>query len=424
MLDRLQVFLKLVGLSLSLGLKQLTHNCAARVHRLTYKLVDNPKNVVVIGGSMAGFFLAKELAESLPTGYRVILIEKKSHYHFTWNFPRISVVDGHDNKCFIPFPRQISTAPAGVYEFRQATVVAIDPHKVTLDDGSTIEYEYLAIATGSKARYPAQLDANEKRECIDYFQAQRGQIEAAKDIVIVGGGAAGVEIAGDIKTKFPDKNVTLVHSRDRLLNNFDPALHEIAKKALEGMGVVVYLADRVVSDLDPELTKSVKQVMLRDGKVLQCDHLIKCTGQSAQSDLTKEFSPASVAPTGGIRIEKTLQMKDAPSDKIFALGDVIDTPGPKMGRAASLQGFHVARNIVRSINHKPLKPYKPSMIDTSIDLTLGLGKNVMYISDLGRRHLAINTKTPEELHAARAWQVMDMKPYDDPEYEASKKLAV
>lgn len=99
---------------------------------------------------------------------------------------------------------------------------------------------------------------------------------------------------------------------------------------------------------------------------------IKCTGQSAQSGLVKEFSPSSVAPSGGVLIEKTLQLKNAPSPNIFALGDVIDIPGPKMGRAASLQAFHVADNILRSIKHKPLKDYKPTMIDTSIDLTVGV----------------------------------------------------
>ncbi|EXJ90745.1 hypothetical protein A1O1_03849 [Capronia coronata CBS 617.96] len=419
MLQRVYLALKLAGLVLSLRCQQLTHIIAAKIHRLTYKAVDHPKNVVVVGGSFAGFFLAKHLAESLPTGWRVILIEKKSHYHFTWNFPRISVVPGHDTKAFVPYPRQLSTAPDGVYQFRQANVIAIDLQKVTLADGATIDYEYLAIATGSQARYPAKLDANEKGECIHFFQDQQRRVAAAKDIVVVGGGAAGVEVAGDIKTKYPDKNVTLVHSRDHLLNNFGQGLHDIAKKALEEMGVHLYLGERVVSGLDSE---PPTQVTLRSGKALQCDHLIKCTGQSAQSSLIKQFSPASVAPSGAILIEKTLQMKNAPSPRVFALGDVIDVPGPKMGRAASVQGFHVADNIVRSIKHKPLKEYKPTLIDTSIDLTLGLGKNVMYIDDFGRRDTSFNSKTTEELHAARAWEVMGMKPYHDPAEEEAAAL--
>lgn len=273
MLDRWYLILKLIGLTLSLSYQQLAHKVVARIHRATYKAVDNPKNVVVVGGSFAGFFLARHLAESLPTGWRVIMIEKKSHYQFTWNFPRITVVPGHDEKCFIPFPRQFSTAPKDVYLFQQGNVVAIDSHKVTLQDGSTIDYEYLAVATGSKGRYPATLeDVDEKRDCIPFFQEQQREIKEAKDIVVVGGGAAGVEVAGDIKSRYPDKNVTLVHSRDHLLNNFPgDSLHEIAKKALEGLGVTLYLGERVVSNLDSDIPK---QVTLRSGKVLECDHLV------------------------------------------------------------------------------------------------------------------------------------------------------
>lgn len=70
-------------------------------------------------------------------------------------------------------------------------------------------------------------------------------------------------------------------------------------------------------------------------------------------------------------MEKTLQIKGCPPN-IFACGDVIDLPGPRLGRAASYQGMFVGDNIVRSINGKPLKEYKPGMIDASIDLTLGV----------------------------------------------------
>jgi NADH dehydrogenase FAD-containing subunit len=235
--------------------------------------VPDPKNVVVIGGSFGGFFLAKQLSESLPTGYRVVLIEKHSHFHFTWNFPRISVVSGHSDKAFIPYPRQPSFAPAGVYSFRQGTVVEIDVGKVILEDGSQIPFEYLAIATGSQARYPARLDADEKPACIKFFQAQQDRVRVAEHIVIVGGGAAGVEVAGDIKTKYPSKTVTLVHSREELLNSFGKGLHGIASNALEKLGVEILLGERVTSGVE---TEPPKAVVLRSGKVLQCDTLVSC----------------------------------------------------------------------------------------------------------------------------------------------------
>lgn len=272
MLDKPLMFLKLIGLTLSLSLEQLSRVISTKLHLRSYKAVPNSKNVVVVGGSFGGFFLAKQLSESLPTGYRVVLIEKHSHYHFTWNFPRITVVEGHDNKAFVPYPEKPRMAPEGIFVFQQGTVVSIDAHKVTLEDGSTVDYEYLVIATGSQARYPPELDAVvDKQDCIEYFRTQQDRIKSARNIVIVGGGAAGVEIAGDIRSKYSDKTVTLVHSREHLLNQFGSGLHEIAKKDLEALGVTLYLGERVVAGLESE---NPKAVTLRSGKVLECDLLV------------------------------------------------------------------------------------------------------------------------------------------------------
>ena len=79
-------------------------------------------------------------------------------------------------------------------------------------------------------------------------------------------------------------------------------------------------------------------------------------------------------------------MKNSPSPNIFALGDVIDTPGPKMGRAATMQGMFVADNIVRMIKKKPLKEYKPTMVDTSIELTVGLVSKKFHAPQNGAEH--------------------------------------
>ncbi|OAG34923.1 hypothetical protein AYO21_10927 [Fonsecaea monophora] len=436
------LYIKLLGFGLSASFERLCIYISTYIHRLRYKSVPDPRNIVIIGGSFAGYFLAKRLAESVPTGYRVVLIDKHSHFHFTWNFPRATVLAGQEHNAIIPYPDQgPRSVPVGAYVFKQGSVVAIEPGKVILQDGTEIAYEYLAVATGSRSRYPARLDkdgdGDDKANCVRFFQEEQQRIVAAKDIVIVGGGAAGVEVASDIKSKYPQKSVTLVHSRENLLNNFGAELHDIAKKALEELGIKLYLGDRVIAGLEGDDSKQIK---LRSGNTIQCDLVIQCTGQAPNSALLKSFSPKSVSPSGSILVEKTLQIRDAPRN-MFALGDVIDLPGPKMGRPASMQGFLVAENIVRTIradqkNRKrrnatdadtnkttngdasspavKLKEYTPTMVDSSIELTLGLGKSVMFISD-GHKNTSISRKMPDDaLHAAQMWKIMDATPYDDP----------
>lgn len=271
MLPKLFFFLKTIGVVFSLAFYRLKLRIQASIHRWTYRAVADPKNVVIVGGSFAGFFLAKTLAESLPTGFRTIVVEKHSHFHFTWNFPRISVISGHTQNAFIPYPTKLSLAPDGIYSFQQGEVVKIEASRVILADGSSIPFEYLVIATGSKARYPAKLDAIGKRQCIRFFEERQARIKGADSIVIVGGGAAGVELAGDTKSKYPQKKVALVHSRKQLLNSFGPGLHDIAKNALEGLGVELCLGERVIAGLDSE--ESTK-IVLQSGKTLQYDALV------------------------------------------------------------------------------------------------------------------------------------------------------
>jgi NADH dehydrogenase FAD-containing subunit len=271
MSDKPLIILKLAGYFLTSAIYLLKFFVSSRINRLTYKLGDNPKNVVVVGASFAGFHLAKQLAESIPSGYRVILIERHSHFFFTWNFPRSTVVPGHDHKAFVPYLDRLPSTPEGAYTFKRGTVVSIDSKKVVLEDGSEIEYEYLAVATGSHARYPSKLQATEKPECVEYFQDQQERIKQAQRVIVVGGGAAGMEVASDTKSKYPGKDVTLIHSRDRLLNNFGPLLHTKAMEALDALGVKTYLNERATTGVDEEYPK---EVTLKSGVVLHCDTLV------------------------------------------------------------------------------------------------------------------------------------------------------
>jgi len=118
-------------------------------HRFTYEALASAKNVVVIGGSFAGFELAKHLCESLPTGYRVVLVEKNSHLHYVFAFPGYSVVRGYEDKAFIPFDDIARRAPKSIFQRIQGEVVKITDDAAFLLSGAEVPYEFLAFATGT-----------------------------------------------------------------------------------------------------------------------------------------------------------------------------------------------------------------------------------------------------------------------------------
>lgn len=223
---------------------ELFQQVHALEHRFTYRQTSSPKNVVVIGGSFAGFYLAKRLSNSLPTGYRVVLIEKNSHFNYLFNFPRFSVLPGHEHKAFIPYDGIARNSPAGIFQRVQDYATAVGPKEVTLRSGKTIRYEFLAIATGALRPPPTNLLATEKAAGCLELQSFQDKIKAANRICVIGGGAVGVQMAGDIKSVYPQKRVALIHSRGQLLPGFRKVLHDHVCAAMSRMGVKVILNER------------------------------------------------------------------------------------------------------------------------------------------------------------------------------------
>lgn len=261
------------GESLKYALRLLTQRMTALVHRYTYRASESPRHVVVIGGSYAGLYLAFRLAESLPIGWKVILVEQNSHFNHTFNFPRYSVLQGHEQNAFVPYAGLFSNIPQGVFEQVHNRAVGIEDGLVELASGESIQYEYLAIATGATQSPPSKLLSLEKGDACGEMKALQDKIKEAKTIALVGGGPVGVQLATDIRAFYPEKDITLVHSRAHLLNNFGVRLHDYVMEKLRKSGVKVVLKER------PVLPKTVPwedaKMMFKDGSKHDFDLVVR-----------------------------------------------------------------------------------------------------------------------------------------------------
>lgn len=231
-------------------------------------------NIIIVGAFFAGYNAARSIATTLPTNspYRVIVIEPHSHFYFTWVIPRFCVVDGA-HKAFIPYGPYLNGAPEGRVRWMQDRVAEVGRTTVRLARGNeVIPYVFLVIATGSGANdgLPSRVGADEKREGLQQLEAIRARIRDSKNLVIFGGGAAGVELAADAKHKYPEKNVTLVHSCGAVMHRFGPELQAAASKALTSLGVELILGNKTTGN---EIKNGA--VRLTSGRTVECDFLVR-----------------------------------------------------------------------------------------------------------------------------------------------------
>ena len=100
-----------------------------------------------------------------------------------------------------------------------------------------IPFEYLAIATGTVLSPPGNMPSHDKQSSIQYLRQYQSEIKRAKSIVIAGGGAVGVQMATDLKEYYPDKEVTVVQSRVRVMPQFHEKFHSLVQKRFDELGV-------------------------------------------------------------------------------------------------------------------------------------------------------------------------------------------
>ncbi|KAK4705113.1 apoptosis-inducing factor 2, partial [Phenoliferia sp. Uapishka_3] len=353
-------------------------------------MADSLKNVVVVGGSYVGLATAQELVSALsPDTYRVLVIEKNSHFSHLFAFPRFALTKPglHEHKAFIPFA-SVLRPPHSIV---QAAALSISPTTVTLDrpivingvSSNIIPFEALVMATGTALSPPGTLPGTTKQEGVDWFQEHQARVEKAKNIVIIGGGAVGVQTACDIPILFSgsSKSVTLVHSRKQLMPRFHPALSDIVQKRFDELGVKTVLGSRaVVPEGGWESVKDGGKILLEDGREVEGDLIILTTGQTPLSSILKDAAPAAINANGFVKVKPSFQV-DAPGfERVYAVGDIADSGAPKAARPGGVMAGVVARNVQKALEGKTdaFEAYVPD--PAAIHLTLGINESIIFIN--------------------------------------------
>lgn len=331
---------------------------------------------------------AKELAAQFSGRFQVLLVEKNSHFQHLFAFPRFAVTPDVDtHKAFIPFvPGTFADCPPGSGAVIRAKVAAITKTSVQLDrevefqgrKTKSMDYAYLVIATGTKLTAPSTLPGSEKLDGVTYLRKHAETVVARSNIVLIGAGAVGVQMAADIKELYPEKNVTLVHSRPKVMNRFHPTLDEIVKQRFQDLGITLKLGSRVKLPEDGYPTDGrMFNVEFEDGTTIPADLAVICTGMTPQSELVRDITPDAIQKDKFIKTRPTLQIASDDIHNVFAVGDIANTVAHKAARPGGKQAQIVAKNVEHLERQEALEPYEVTD-PPAIHLTLGLTKNVVF----------------------------------------------
>jgi len=338
-------------------------------------------HIVIIGGGFAGLYTARGLKHA-PAD--------------------VTVVDRHNYHLFQPLLYQVATAGLNPSDIAapirsilrrqrnvnvvlgEATSIDVAQKRVALDDGSTLTYDFLVVATGATHSYFGHPqweqyapglktidDALEiRRRVLLAFEAAEREEDPTEQnalltFVIIGAGPTGVELAGTLseiarKTMVRDfrrirpesARVILLEGRERVLPPYPPDLSEKARQQLVNLGVEV-ITNAVVTDIN-------------DREVRFGDHVIATRtvlwGAGVQASPLARSLGAPLDRAGRVIVEPDLTIPGHPD--VFVIGDLAAKQQhdgsfvPGVAPAAIQEGQHTAMNLERAVEGQPLRAFK------------------------------------------------------------------
>jgi len=307
------------------------------------------KRVIVVGGGYAGTALSRALDKVAD----VQLIEARDR--FVHNVAAIrSVVDPSLlDRIMIPYDRLLQRG-----RVRQGTVTGVSERGVTLADGERIEGDIVVVATGSRYASPFKPQGDSTQAFADELRLAHAQLESMNTVAIVGGGAVGVELAGEISTAYPGKAVTLVSGTPALMHGYSGKLSESLAAQLRSRGVSLRLNTRVdplVSHDRPFVGSWGKDM---DGAAMQ----LVIPAMGAKPMTTVLMQVPGVSQDGQGRVVLDAWLRPLNTRNIFALGDVAATGDPMTIVAITRQVPWLAKTIGALLAGRALAtlpPYKP-----------------------------------------------------------------
>ncbi|MCD0480029.1 NAD(P)/FAD-dependent oxidoreductase [Chryseobacterium sp. LC2016-29] len=331
--------------------------------------METREKVIIIGGGFAGLQLAKTLNNK---NKKVIVLDRVNHHMFQPLFYQVAC--GRIEPSNISFPFRKIFQQSRNTQFRLTDVKSIDPsNNKVITDEAEFTYDKLIIATGCKTNFFGNKDLESKafgmkntQEAISIrnhvlLTFEKLILEKSRsddgnwNIVIVGSGPTGVELAGafsEMKKEilprdypymnFDQLQIILVSSTEKPLAVMSPEAQEKSEKYLKELGVN-FLSGEIVTDYDGN------KVYMKSGKEIPSNNVIWAAGVTG--NVIDGFPSENLVRNRYI-VDRFNKVKGY--DNIYAVGDIayMETPKypqghPQVANVAINQAKNLGKNFLR-----------------------------------------------------------------------------
>ncbi|KAM0750512.1 FAD/NAD(P)-binding domain-containing protein [Meredithblackwellia eburnea MCA 4105] len=347
------------------------------------------QNVVIIGLGIAGASAAAGLAKGLPPTHRVVAITENEYGFWPIGSLRAAVVPGWEDK---------TTAPVAKIFGKGSRHIVIGSNKVVGLTGSSaklesehpefgfeVPFDYAVIATGSTYAFPARPPPSARtiKAAVDATKGLQADIKNAKSILVLGGGATGIEFAGEVKAQYPSKPVTIATSGPSLMYHpgLAPKLGKNLQSQLESLGAKVAVNSRVNTAGLTSGPIASRTFTLGDGSSVEADYVMIATGVKPNS----AGLPAEILnENGNVKVNDKLQLTAEGFSNVFAIGDITDVPESKQVVSVNNQTPILVGNVLASVTKKgSLKVYKSASPLVMVTLGPNGGAGQMFGFNVG-----------------------------------------
>lgn len=358
--------------------------------------------VVIVGAGFGGLRLARKL-NNHPGFKEVFLIDKYNYHQFQPLFYQVATAALDASN--ISFPLRKAFHGSKNIRIRVEELKQVIPHqnKIVLES-EEITYDFLVLATGADTNFfgNAEVTANTfpMKSTVEAIQLRHRLIQNFEDallvknpdelqrllnIVIVGGGATGVEVAGALaemkkyvlpkdypELDFSKMNIFLLEGGDRVLPPMSEKSSADAMRYLEKLGVNV-LTKTLVKNYDGI------NVLLADGKMIASSIVVWAAG--IKGNVPDGIDKTLIAKGNRIKVDR--YNKVAGFENVFAIGDLayMETPkfpnGHPQVAAVAIQHADLLADYLKRIERKSSRFYEFEYHDKGAMATVGRNKAVV-----------------------------------------------